>query len=82
MKPDKVIITITAEKTNVVIFGGKKELSNRTSKMESAGHSKGMEKGDIYDDIPEEYADFAEAVDDIELGIFGIAGELFKLREY
>jgi len=81
MEPDKVIITITAEGTNITVFSGEKELSNRSSVMISAGESKAAQKGDIYDDIDEDYADLSEAIDGIEIRIFDIAGALFNIHE-
>jgi hypothetical protein len=80
MIPDKVIITITADGTNVTVFSGAEELSNRSSVMVSAGESNAKEKGDIHDDLYEEFEELAEEIEGIELGIFGIAGALYDIH--
>jgi len=79
--PDKVIITITAEGTNVSVFSKDAILSNRTSVMVSAGEANAKEKGDIYDDLDEDFAELAEEIEGIELGIFGIASALYEINE-
>jgi len=81
MTPDKVIITITAEGTNVSVFSGDKELSNRSSVMVSAGESRAKQSGDIYDDLDEDFAELSEAIDNIGLEIFDIACALFVIKE-
>jgi hypothetical protein len=79
-KPDKVVITITPEGDNITVFSGTKELSNRSSVMISAGESQQKEKGDIYDDIDEDFADLSGAIDGIQLSVFGIAGALYLIN--
>jgi hypothetical protein len=81
MLPDKVIITITAEGTNITVFSGEKELSNRSSIMISSGESRAKQSGDIYDDLDEDFAELSEAIDNIGLEIFDVACALFVIKE-
>ena len=81
MTPDKVVITITAGGSNVSVFSGKKELSNRSSVMLSAGESQAKEKGDFYDDLPD-HDDLAEALDGAGMGIFDISCALYVLHGF
>jgi hypothetical protein len=81
MLPDKVIITITAEGTNITVFSGEKELSNRSSIMVSSGESQGKESGDVYDDIDDDFSDLSEAVEGVEMAIFDIASALYVINK-
>ncbi|MDG4475413.1 hypothetical protein [Thiovibrio frasassiensis] len=80
-RPDKVVITITAEGISTVVFAGDQELSNRSEIMESAGCAKATKKGDIFDDLEEEFLDLAGEIDDLNFGPFGVAGALYTIRE-
>ncbi|WP_169701530.1 hypothetical protein [Desulfobulbus propionicus] len=82
MYPDKVVITITADGETVEIFQGGKVVSSRSTEMISAGEARAKQKGDIYDDLPEDFDDLAEEIEGVSLGTFGIASQLYLIKEY
>lgn len=81
MKPDRVEIVVTADSYGFNVFSDGEIISNRASTMLSAGEAKGTKPGDIHDDIPDNFGDLAEAINDVDFGLFDIAGELFKIAE-
>lgn len=81
LTPEKVIIIITADEYIVQVKNGDKLISHRRSIMESAGSAACTKKGDIFDDISNEFEELAESIDSLDLPLFSVAGELYRIKE-
>lgn len=77
--PHKVVIEVTGQGWNVTVTDKKGGIiSKRQMEMVTRGHAKSTTSGDIFDDLPDEMMELAEAIDDHNP--FDIAGAIMDLH--
>lgn len=80
-KPTKVVIEITAQGWTERVYAGEAVIAETAYVMESRGSARSSDNEEWYERLPDEFADLAEALDDLSSGPFEVAGSLYGIEE-